>query len=95
MDSLTLFWKSEKRVDRLVSTVQLISKDIGMEFGIKKCGMVVVKRGQLSSAKGIVLPDGEMIREVDKGGYKYLGILELDRIKESEVKREFRDECLS
>ena len=78
---LKLFGKIEKEVDDLVCTVQLISKDIRMEFGIKKCGMVVMKRGQLSGAKGIVLANGQLIREVDKIGYKYLGILELDMSK--------------
>ena len=93
MDDLKLFGKSEREVDGLVSTVQLTNKDIGKEFGIKKWGMVVMKRGQLRSAKEIVLPDGEMIRKVNKNGYKYLGILELDRIKESEMKK-FGDEYL-
>ena len=69
MDDLTLFGNSEKDVDGLVTTVQLISKDIGIEFGIKKCGMVVIKRGQLSSAKWIVLRNAEVMREVDKNGY--------------------------
>ena len=94
MDDLKLFGKSEKEVDGLVSTVQLTNKNIGMECGIKKWGMVVMKRGQLRSAKKIVLPDGEMIRKVNKNGYKYLGILELDRIKVSEMKKKFGDEYL-
>ena len=83
-----------KEVDGLVTMVQIISKDIGMEFGIKKCGMVVMKRGQLSSTKGILLPDGDMITEVDKNRYKCLGIFELDRIKESEMKKQMGDEYL-
>ena len=38
MDDLKLFGKNEKEVDSLVSTVKMISEDIGMEFGINKCG---------------------------------------------------------
>ena len=44
MDDLKLFGKNEREIDSLVKTVQVISKDIGMEFGIKKCGVVIMKR---------------------------------------------------
>ena len=94
MDDLKLFEKTEKKVDGLVSTVPQISKDIGMELGITKCVTVVMKRGLLSSTKGIVLPDGEMIMEMDQNGYKYLGILELDRVKEREMKKKLVDKYL-
>ena len=36
MDDLKIFAKSDSEVDGLVSTVQILSNDIGMEFGIKK-----------------------------------------------------------
>lgn len=94
MDDLKLFEKTEKKVDGLVSTVPQISKDIGMELGITKCVTVVMKRGLLSSTKGIVLLDGEMIMEMDQNGYKYLGILELDRVKEREMKKKLVDKYL-
>ena len=32
------------------------------------------------------MPDGEKIKEVEKNGYKYLGILEYNKIKESKMK---------
>jgi len=39
MDDLKLFGKSHSQIDSLVNTV-----DIGMEFGIKMCGVLVLKR---------------------------------------------------
>ena len=39
-----------------------------MEFGIKKCGMLVLKRGKLAKMEGIVLPDGQVPKEVDYSG---------------------------
>ena len=45
MGKLKIFSKNEKGINRLVLTVQAISKDIGMEFGIQKCGKLVLKRG--------------------------------------------------
>lgn len=32
--------------------------------------------------EGIVLPDGQVMKEIDNSGYKYLGILETDWLKE-------------
>ena len=82
MDDLKLFGSNERELDSLVKTVQGVSMDVGMEFGIRKCGVVIMKRGKLSSTDGIVLPNGETIEEVEKDGYRYLGILEIDKFKE-------------
>ena len=40
------------------------------------------------------MPDGERIEEVEKNGYKYLGILEYNKIKESKMKENFRKDYL-
>ena len=42
MDDLKLFGRSDKEIDSLVKSVQVINKDIAMEFGIKECGVVVM-----------------------------------------------------
>ena len=62
-----------------------------MEFGIKKCDVIIMNRGKVKSTDGIELPSGEKIREIE-GGYKYLRILEYDRVKEQEMKDKFRNE---
>ena len=53
MDDLKLFGKNEKQIDSLVKTVHVFTKDIGMEFGIKKCGMFVMKKGKIVESDGI------------------------------------------
>ena len=65
-----------------------------MEFGIKKCGVLVLKRGTVVSSEGVEMPDGERIKEVEKNGYRYLGILEYNKIKESKMKENFQKEYL-
>ena len=65
-----------------------------MEFGIKKCGVTVLKRGKLSKTEGIQIVNGETIKEVCEEGYKYLGILKLDKVKEQEMKDIFRNEYM-
>ena len=86
MDDLKLFGKSHDQIDSLVQTVFTFSEDIGMEFGLKKCGVVILKKGKLVKFDGIHLPNQEIMKEVDENGYTYLGILELDEIKEHEMK---------
>ena len=46
IDDLKLYAKNEKELDSLVQTVRVFSKDIGMDFGIEKCSMLIMKRGK-------------------------------------------------
>ena len=39
-----------------------------------------------SYCKGIKLPNSEVMKEFEKEGYSYLGIVELHKIKENEMK---------
>ena len=86
MDDLKLFSKSKEQINTLVRTVHVFSTDIGMEFGTKKCGILTMKRGKVVRCEGIKLPNCEVMKEVEKERYKYLGIAELDKIKENEMK---------
>ena len=71
----------------MTNTLQMVSNDIGMEFGMEKCAKVSMKRGKLKTSGDLLLSDGERIKEVDDGkGYKYLGILQSDTIKKTEAK---------
>ena len=83
MDDLKHFGKSEYQIDSLEQTVFIFSEDIGMEFGLKKYGVVILKKEKLVKFDGIHLPNQEIMKEVDENGYTYLGILE---IKEHEMK---------
>ena len=53
-----------------------------------------MKRGKLVTLEGVAIPDGQVMREVKDDGYKYLGIVELDKIKETEMKDQFRKEYI-
>ena len=73
-------------------TVYVFSADIGMEFGIKKCGIRKMKGGKIVKSEGIKQPDGEVMKQVGQEGYTYLGIIESDKIKETEMKEEITKE---
>ena len=64
-----------------------MSEDIGMEFGIEKCAMLVIEKGKIVKSVGIELPGGKVIKSLQEGeSYKYLGILEADKFLEEKMK---------
>ena len=86
MDELKLFAKSKNQIDSLVQTVHIFNEDIGMQFAIKKCGVIIMERGRVIRTDGIRLQDGD--------GYTYIQILETDIIKEKEMKEKLSKKCL-
>ena len=63
-------------------TVRIYSRDRGMQFGIEKCLMLVMKSGKRQLTEGIELPNKDKIKTLaENETYKYLGILEADTIK--------------
>ena len=81
MDDLKLYAKNEEQTNTLVRTVHVFSTDIGMEFGIKKCGILTMKRGKIVKSEGIKLTDVDVMKQVGQEGYTYLGIIKLDMVK--------------
>ena len=92
MDELKMYAKSEEQTNTLVRTVYVFSTDIGMEFGIKKCGILTMKRGKIVKSEGIKLPNGEVMKQIGQERYTYLGIIKLDKIKETEMKEKITKE---
>ena len=84
MDDLKLYTRSEKGLDSLVHTVRVFSEDIEMEFDIEKCIMLVMEKEKIVKSVGIELPDGKVIKSLQKGeSYKYL---EADKSLEEKMK---------
>ena len=52
-----------------------MSDDISIEFGIKMCGVLVLKRGKVVSSEGVEISGGERIKEVEETRYNYLARL--------------------
>ena len=87
MDDDKLFAKSEKSMETIIHAVRIFSQDIGMEFGIKKCAMLVMKNGKRHTTDGMELPNHDKNRTLEENEtYKYLGILEADTIKQVQMK---------
>ena len=62
-------------------------QDIGMEFGIEKFTLIIMKIGKQHMTEEIELPNQEKIWNLgEKETHKYKGILEADTIKQMEMK---------
>ena len=93
--TLNYLQKNEKELETLICAVRIYSQDIGMEFGIEKCAMLVMKSGKRHMTDGIEQPNHDKIKTLgEKETYKYLGILEADTIKQMEMKDKIRKEYL-
>ena len=59
MDDIKLFAKNEKELE----TVRIYSQYIGIEFGIEKCAMILMKSGKQHLTDGLELPNQDKIRK--------------------------------
>ena len=91
MDDLKLLAKNEDQMDSVVNTVRIFSEYIKMEFGLPKCEVLIMKRGKVVKSEGINMPDRKMMKNIEEGGCKYLGILEADGVKHEEMKSQIKN----
>ena len=91
MDDIKLFARNEKELETLIHTVRIYSQDIGIECGIEKCTMLVMKSGKRRLTEGMELSNQDKIITLwENETYKYLDILEDDTIKQVEMKDKIR-----
>ena len=79
--------KRKNKQETLIHAVRIYSQDIGIQLGIEKCAMLVMKSGKRNMTDGMELPNQDMPGTLGENEtYKYLGILEADTIKQVEMK---------
>ena len=94
MDDMKLFAKNEDQINKLVNIVRMFLEDIKMEFGLPKCGVLIMKRGKVVKSEGISMLDGNMMKNIEEGVYKYFGILEAVGVKHKEMKDQIKKEYI-
>ena len=74
MDDIKPFAKNEKELEIIIQTVRIYSQDLGKEFGIEKCVMLIMKSGKRHLMEGVELLNQVVIRMVrkKKGNLKLL-----------------------
>ena len=88
-----LYSKSRKALNSLIQTVRIFSEDIGMQFGIDKRAMLVMKKGQINNSDGIQLYNDKVIMSLeDEVSYKYFGVLEADKVMVNDMKDKVKKE---
>ena len=95
MDCIKLLSKKENELETLIQTVRIYSQDIGMEFGIEKCAILVMKSTKEHMMEVVKWPNQVITRMLgEKETYKYLGILKADIVKQVEMKEKIKKEYL-
>ena len=71
MNDIKLFAKNEEELETLKHAFRIYRQDIGMEFGIEKWPMLVMKSGKQHMTDGMELPNQDKIRTLgEKETYK-------------------------
>lgn len=95
MDDIKLYAKSGAQLKKMIAEVKVFSDQMKMKFGLDKCKTVHIARGKLKEdSQMLLLPPGDHIEALcnkdDK--YKYLGIMQLNTNKHSEMKASIKQE---
>ena len=92
MDDLKLFGKDECELESFFNTVLVFSTDIVMELGMKRRGVLILKRRHVKERVGITSPNICKMKSVEEDGYKYLRILEDDDLLQGDKKKGLKEE---
>ena len=88
MDDLKIYSKNAEEMERCRRLISQFSEDIKMEFGLDKCAVIHIVKGNISDStivKGIPLLSSE-------DNYKYLGLIQCDEIIQDKVKTNTKKE---
>ncbi|RVE41550.1 hypothetical protein evm_013800, partial [Chilo suppressalis] len=92
MDDLKLFAPTKLQLMELLKVTETFSKDINMEFGVDKCAVMHVKRGEIVESDGLQLSDSINIRSLSADEtYKYLGMSEGLGINGADMKQSVQE----
>ena len=58
--------KQSVNKNRIVHTVWIITKNIGVKFGMDKCNTVRIKKRRIFDMEDIDVPDGQQIKNIEK-----------------------------
>lgn len=85
-------WK-EQDIKTLLHMVGIFSDDMGMEFKLYKCATITTIQGKLTGTGNITsLNETEIHEREENESYKFVGVIEADNIKQSEMKKDNKKE---
>ena len=90
---MKLYGTSDNQLTGLINTVQNVSEDIKMEFGLDKCTKASFKTGKKVPAEEILLNDNQVIKHLDQAETnKYLRMEEGEGVQHYKMKVKIRKE---
>ena len=91
IDDLKCYTKDDVEMERCRALIEEFSTDIAMTSGLEKCAVIHMKKGEI-----VNLPTVERIPILDNANnYKYLGLLQSDKILHEESKEKAKKEFLN
>ena len=90
MDDLKLYASNEKSLESLIQTVFVFSNDIGMEFRVKKCAVLIMKKGMMANSDRIALHNKTMKGLKEGDSYWNIGVIQAAGIKHQEMKEKVK-----
>lgn len=70
MDDLKLYAETQDKLESLINVARMFSDDIGMKFGLDKCGIINIHKGIVQNSNQIVCDIKQIPPEET---YRYLG----------------------
>ena len=56
----------------MINTLHIYGEEMRMEFGISKCGILIMQKRKIGIPRALNIPSSEIIKEIDlDNGYKY------------------------
>lgn len=86
IDDLKLFAENQNQLYSMIDTVHTFSRDIGMSFGLDKCAIINIEKGNVIRTEERFHNISNMLPE---DTYKYLGTPQNQRIDHTYLKSEF------
>ena len=63
IDDIKILAKSGKELETFLQTIRIYSQDVGMEFGIEKCTMIIIKKEKREVMEAIELSNQKSWRK--------------------------------
>ena len=87
MDNLKSYTSNEKSLESLIQTLRVFSNDIGMEFVVEICVVLLMKKGKVANSDRIALLNEKIMKGLKEGdSYIYIGLIQAKGTKHHERK---------
>ena len=91
IDDLKVYARSDTEMQQCKELIEGFSKDVSMEFGLSKCAVIHTRKGKV--VKSNVVTDIPILDENgETTGYKYLGVLQAERVHHQRVREKATNE---